>query len=77
VQRVGVQVITGAFRIAITAILEIEASIPTIRQYYTQAGTKLYINLHTLPKTHPLIGLKILSSQRYISPIKKLALAYS
>ncbi|KAM6514322.1 hypothetical protein FALCPG4_18909 [Fusarium falciforme] len=74
-QKVGAQAITGAFRTAATAVLEAEASIPTIGERHARAGTRLWINLHTLPKTHPLAGLKTSNSRRYMSPMKKLALA--
>ncbi|KAJ3455754.1 hypothetical protein MRS44_017236 [Fusarium solani] len=74
-QKVGAQAITGAFRTAATAVLEAEASIPTIGERHTRAGTRLWINLHTLPKTHSLAGLKISNSRRYLSLKKQLALA--
>ncbi|KAL6405411.1 hypothetical protein AUP68_11165 [Ilyonectria robusta] len=49
---------------------------PTIGERHARACTRLYINLHTFPKTHPLAGLKTSSSRRYMSPMKKLALAH-
>ncbi|GKU14446.1 unnamed protein product, partial [Fusarium langsethiae] len=36
---------------------------------------RTYINIKTLPKTHPLAALKVSTSRRYTSPLKKLALA--
>jgi hypothetical protein len=74
-QKVGAQAITGAFRTAATAVLEAEASIPMMGERHARAGTRLWINLHTLPKTHPLAGLKLSTSRRYLSLMKKLALA--
>ncbi|CAM1503401.1 Fc.00g081770.m01.CDS01 [Cosmosporella sp. VM-42] len=74
-QKVVAQAITSAFRTTATAVAEAEASIPTIGQRHARACTRLYSNLHTLPKTHPLAGLKMSSSRRYMSPMKKLALA--
>jgi hypothetical protein len=73
-QRIGAQAITGAFRTTALAVAEAEANIPTIEERHAQAGTRLYINLHTLPKTHPLAGFKVSRSQRFTSPIRKLAL---
>ncbi|RKK47321.1 hypothetical protein BFJ69_g18183, partial [Fusarium oxysporum] len=37
---------------------------------------QMYINIKTVSKTHPLAALKVSASRRYISPLKKLALAY-
>jgi hypothetical protein len=56
------------------AVAEAEANIPTIEERHAQAGTRLYINPHTLPKTHPLAGFKVSRSQRFTSPMRKLAL---
>jgi hypothetical protein len=46
-----------------------EASIQTIGERHAQAGARLYINIRTLLRTHPLATL------RYISPMKRLTLA--
>jgi hypothetical protein len=35
-----------------------------------QAGTRLYIDLHTLPKTHSFAGLKMPRGRRFVSPMK-------
>ncbi|KFA66087.1 hypothetical protein S40285_09662 [Stachybotrys chlorohalonatus IBT 40285] len=56
------------------AVVEAEASIPMIGERHTYAYIKLYINLHTLPKSHPLASLKMSRSRRYISLMKRLAL---
>jgi hypothetical protein len=55
-------------------VAEAKTDIPTIEERHAQAGTRLYINLHTLPKTHPLAGFKVSRSQRFTSPMRKLAL---
>ena len=73
-QKVGAQAITGAFRTTATAVMEAEASIPGVGERHARAYTKLYINLHSLPKSHPLASLRLSRSGRYISPMKKLAL---
>jgi hypothetical protein len=72
----GARAITGAFRTVLTAVAEAEASIQTVCERYAQAGIRSYTNVQTLPKTHPLAVLKILTSRRYISPLEKLTLAY-
>ncbi|KAJ3454423.1 hypothetical protein MRS44_018317 [Fusarium solani] len=75
-QKVGAQAITGAFRTVSTAVAEAEASIQTVCERYAQAGTRLYINIQTLPKTHPLATLRVSVSRRYMSPLKRLVLAH-
>ncbi|PCD22199.1 hypothetical protein AU210_015992 [Fusarium oxysporum f. sp. radicis-cucumerinum] len=37
---------------------------------------RTYVNIKTLPKTHPLAALKASTSRRYMSPLKKLTLAH-
>lgn len=68
-QKIGAE----AFRTAAAAVVEVEASIPTIRERHTRANTSFYINLKTLPRTHPLANLKIPKGKRYVSPMKKIA----
>lgn len=75
-QKMGARAITGAFRTVSTAVAEAEASLQTVDERHVQAGMRSYINIKTLPKTHPLATLKVLTSQRYISLLKRLALAY-
>ncbi|KAM5527229.1 hypothetical protein FOXYSP1_20498 [Fusarium oxysporum f. sp. phaseoli] len=75
-QKIGARAITGAFRTVATAVMEAEANIQTVCERHAQAGTRMYINIKTVPKTHPLAALKVSASRRYTSPLKKLALAY-
>jgi hypothetical protein len=75
-QKIGAQAITGSFRTVSLAVAEAEASIQTVGERHAQAGTKLYINGQTLPKTHPLATLRVSVSRRHISPTKRLALAH-
>ncbi|KAJ3453213.1 hypothetical protein MRS44_018868 [Fusarium solani] len=75
-QKMGAQAITGAFRTVSRAVAEAEAGIQTVDGRHAQAGMKLYINVRTLPKTHPLATLKVSVSRRYLSPLKRLALAF-
>jgi ribonuclease HI len=63
VQRVGAQAIIGAFVSVATSIAETEASIPTARERFWKRAIKLWIDIHTLPKTNPL--------QRITSRIRK------
>lgn len=72
----GARAITGAFRTVSTAVAEAEASIQTVGERYVQAGMRPYINIKTLPKTHPLATLKVSTSRRYMSPLKRLVLAH-
>ncbi|CVL08123.1 uncharacterized protein FMAN_14213 [Fusarium mangiferae] len=51
---------TGALRTVSAAVMEVE----------------IYSDVKTLPKTHPLAALKVPTSRRYMSPLKKLTLAY-
>ncbi|KAF4415370.1 reverse transcriptase [Fusarium acutatum] len=75
-QKIGARAITGAFRTVATAVMEAEANIQTVCERQAQAGMRMYINIKTVPKTHPLAALKVSASRRYMSPLKKLALAY-
>ena len=72
----GARAITGAFRTVSMAVAEAEASLQTVDKRHVQAGMRSYINIKTLPKTHPLATLKVSTSQRYMSPLKRLALAH-
>jgi hypothetical protein len=72
----GARAITGAFRTVSTAVAGAEASLQMVDKRHVQAGMRSYINIKTLPKTHPLATLKVLTSQRYMSPLKRLALAH-
>lgn len=74
-QKIGARAITGAFQTVARAVAEAEANIQTVHERHALAGMKLYINMHTLPKKHPLATLKVSVSRRYISPMKRLALA--
>lgn len=54
VQRVGAQAIVGTFLTAATSIAEAEASKPTARERFWKRAIKMWIDIHTLPKTNPL-----------------------
>ncbi|KAF6525751.1 hypothetical protein HZS61_011546 [Fusarium oxysporum f. sp. conglutinans] len=75
-QKMGAQAITGAFKTVSMAVAEAEAGILPIGERHAQAGTRLYVNMQTLPKTHPLATLRVRETRRYLSPLTKLALAH-
>jgi hypothetical protein len=75
-QKIGAQAITGSFRTVSTAVAEAEASIQTVCERHAQAGTRFYINIKTLPKTHAPATLRVSVSRRYMSPLKRLVLAH-
>jgi hypothetical protein len=54
VQRVGAQAIVGSFLTVATSIAETEAAIPSTRERLWKRAIKLWIDIHTLPKTNPL-----------------------
>jgi hypothetical protein len=72
----GAQAITGAFKTVSMAVAEAEAGILPIGERHAQAGTRLYVNMQTLPKTHPLAILRVRETRRYLSPLTKSALAH-
>jgi hypothetical protein len=76
VQRVGAQAITGAFRTVAVAVAETEASIRTVRQRHADRATKLWVDLHTLPRTNPLSRLSTTVCRRFTSPLQKIAQAH-
>jgi hypothetical protein len=75
-QKMGAQAITGAFKTVSVAVAEAEAGILPIGERHAQAGTWLYVNRQTLPKTHPLATLRVRETRRYLSPLTKLSLAH-
>lgn len=54
VQRVGAQAIVGTFLTTATSVAEAEASIPTAKERFLKRAIKLWVDIHTLPKTNPL-----------------------
>lgn len=54
VQRVGAQAIIGSFATVATSIAESEASLQTVKERFWKRAIKLWIDIHTLPKTNPL-----------------------
>jgi len=72
-QKTGALAITGAFRTVATAVAEAEASIPPVRERHALGAARLWINIHTLPETHPLVMKKIRATVRFVSPLQKIA----
>jgi hypothetical protein len=75
VQKTGAAAITGAFRTVATAVAEAEASIRSFRERHTEKATKLWVDIHTLPKTNPLAKLRTAITRRFASPLQKIAQA--
>ena len=75
-QKMGAQAITGAFKTVSVAVAEAEAGILPIGERHAQAGTRLYVNMQTLPKTHPLTTLRVREIRRYLSPLTKVIAVY-
>jgi Reverse transcriptase (RNA-dependent DNA polymerase) len=76
VQRVGAQAIIGSFRTVAVAVAETEASIRTVRERHADRATKLWVGLHTLPKTNPLSRISTRILRRFTSPLQKIAQAH-
>ncbi|RKK89179.1 hypothetical protein BFJ68_g16772 [Fusarium oxysporum] len=72
----GAQAITGVFKTVSMAVAGAGAGILPIGERHAQAGTRLYVNIQILPKTHPLATLRVRETRRYQSPLMKLAFAY-
>lgn len=72
---VGAQAITGAFSKVATAVAEAEASIQPVQERHTQAATRLWVNVCTLPQTHPLARSKYKARRRFVSPMQKIAMS--
>jgi hypothetical protein len=76
VRRVGAQAIIGSFRTVAVAVAETEASIRTVRERHADRATKLWVGLHTLPKTNPLSRLSTRVFRKFTSPLQKIAQAH-
>jgi hypothetical protein len=73
VQRIGAQAIIGAFSTVAMAVAEVEAGILTAQERFARRAAKLWINLRTLPKSHPLRRIGTYSFRRFISPPHQIA----
>lgn len=73
IQKQGAIAVTGAFRTVATTVAEAEASIQPFHIRHMEKATKLWINIHTLPKSNPLTKLSTFTTQRFTSPLQKIA----
>jgi hypothetical protein len=74
VQRIGGQAVVGCFRTVGTAVAEAEASIPTIEERHLRKALRMWIDLHSMPDTHPLVPLiRRRTYKRFASPMQKIA----
>lgn len=74
VQRIGGQAVIGCFRTVGTAVAEAEANIPTIKERHLRKAVKTWVDMHSMPDTHPLArlaGRRV--CRRFISPMQKIA----
>lgn len=58
------------------ALAEAEVDILPVGEPTRRAGIRLYVNMQTLSETYPLAALRVRETQRYLSPLMKLALAH-
>jgi hypothetical protein len=75
VQRIGAQAIIGSFTSVATGVAEAEAHIATIQERFWRRATKLWVDIHTLPRTNPVRNLLrgIKAFRRFISPLRRIA----
>ncbi|KAM3502786.1 hypothetical protein MY11210_008956 [Beauveria gryllotalpidicola] len=74
-QMEGARAITGAFRGVATSVAEAEANIQPVQERHAQAAARLWINVRTLPKSHPLARSKFIAKRRFVSPMQKIRIA--
>ena len=72
-QKHGAIAVTGAFRTVATAVAEAEADIQPFHIRHMEKATKLWIDIQTLPKSNPLARLKTITTQRFRSPLQRIA----
>ncbi|KID81499.1 Endonuclease/exonuclease/phosphatase [Metarhizium guizhouense ARSEF 977] len=73
---IGAQAVTGAFRSVATAVAEAEAGIAPVLERHAKTAAKNWVNLHTLPREHPLARLNMRICRRFTSPMQKIAELY-
>ncbi|KAF5725014.1 reverse transcriptase [Fusarium mundagurra] len=75
VQRIGAQAIIGSFTSVATGVAEAEAHIATIHDPFWRRASKLWVDIHTLPRTNPVRNLLrgIKAFRRFISPLRRFA----
>jgi hypothetical protein len=74
VQKISRQVVVGCFRTVGTAVAELEANLPTIAERHTRKALRMWIDLHSMPETHPLaILIRRRGYKRFTSPMQRIA----
>ncbi|KAM5528203.1 reverse transcriptase [Fusarium oxysporum f. sp. phaseoli] len=75
IQRIGAQAIIGSFTSVATGVAEAEAHIATIQERFWRRASKLWVDIHTLPRTNPVRNLLrgIKAFRRFISPLRRIA----
>lgn len=71
--RIGAQAILGTFKSVALPIAEAEASLESVRLRHQVQLARFWINLHTLPKDHPLwkVQKRIKITRRFCSPMAR------
>jgi hypothetical protein len=74
VQRIGGQAVVGCFRTVGTAVAELEANLPTIAERHTRKALRMWIDLHSMPETHPLaLLIRRRGYKRFASLMQRIA----
>jgi hypothetical protein len=75
VQRIGAQGIIGSFTSVATGVAEAEAHIATTQERFWRRASKLWVDIHTLPRTNPVRNLLrgIKAFRRFTSPLRRIA----
>ena len=63
--------------VTLVAPAEAEANLRLFRERHVDKATKLWINLCTLTRTHPLAKIRILVRKRFKSPLQRIAAGHS
>uniref|UniRef100_A0A093UTM5 RNA-directed DNA polymerase from mobile element jockey n=1 Tax=Talaromyces marneffei PM1 TaxID=1077442 RepID=A0A093UTM5_TALMA len=71
----GAIAVTGAFWTVATAVAEAEAGIQLFYNRHIEKAIKLHIDIQTLPESNPLVKLKTITTQRFRSPLQRIARA--
>lgn len=74
VQRIGGQAVVGCFQTVGTAVAEAEANLPTIEERHKGKALKMWVDLRSMPGTHPLALIARRSAcKRFVSPMQRIA----
>jgi hypothetical protein len=74
VQKIGRQVVVGYFRTVSAAVAELEANLPTIAERHMRKALRMWIDLYSMPETHPLALLvRRRGYKRFASLIQRIA----